>query len=248
VRLSGVSAALVSAAFVSACGRIGFEATSDGAPPDVTATPISWVKTFAAQWTAVTPMLTYTFQSAASAAGDAIVLEVFCQNTTAPTGVTLSAPGWTFTQLGALVGSTANLYWGTSFGAIAPNTASATFTATWTAPASCSYLDALGDEFAGADPTGGVATFDAHAEASSVGNCATSVTTKAANEAVWAACSVGMATGPGATYTKSADDGDGDWSEYKLTSDAANSIEAVEFVTTTGTAPYVVAVVTIHPG
>jgi len=240
----------VSLVLVSACGRIDFEArgsASDAAHDDGTAVgPVSWVKTFV-ETGGGNPTLPYTFTASATA-GDAVVLQVFCASNNAPTGVTLAAPGWTFTQLGAIVGSTASGYWGTSFGAIAPDAAPATFTVTWPGATPCNFIDELGDEFAGAAPSGGAATFDAHAELISSGECTTTLTTRDANEAVWAACTINTVISVGAGYTKSADDSDGDWSEYRLTADPANTVEAVEFVTVNTTDDYVVTAVAIKPG
>ena len=221
-------------------------AARDGVSDGIAPGTITWVKTFVTQGNGATT-LSDTFGSSATA-GDAVVLQVFCANTVAPIGVTLSASGWTFTQLGAVVGSTTSGYWGTSFAAIAPSSTPTTFTASWTAAMPCTFMDELGDEFAGVDPSGGTITFDAHSELLANGNCTTSLTTRDADDAVWAACTINTVTAVGAGYTKSADDGHGDWSEYKLTADPANTIEGVEFDTVSGMDDYVVTAVTIKPG
>jgi len=240
---------LVPVVLAAACGRFGFEQHGGGtdAPGDTgdgaAAGVVTWVKTFAAQGNSAST-LGDSFAGSATA-GDAVVLQLFCANTVVPTGVTLTASGWSFVQLGALVGSTSSGYWGTSFGAIAPDSASTTFTATWTAASPCTFIVELGDELAGVDTSG---AFDAHAELLSNGNCATTVLTASANDAIWAACTVNDVTSTGAGFTKSADDGHGDWSEYKLTTDPAGTPEGVLFQTSTGMDDYVVTAVAIKPG
>ena len=61
-------------------------------------------------------------------------------------------------------------------------------------------------------------------------------------------CTVNDVTSTGAGFTKSADDGHGDWSEYKLTTDPAGTPEGVLFQTSTGMDDYVVTAVAIKPG
>jgi hypothetical protein len=248
----------------AACGRYGFEVhggasdsgasdsgasgsgTSDDAQRDgATASPVSWVKTFVAQFNSAAT-LTDTFDGAA-AAGDAVVWQAFCGNGVEPSAVTVAAPGWTFVQIGSITGSTTSGYWGTSFGAIAPDAASTKVTVTWTAATACANVIELGDEFAGVDTSSASSAFDTHAELLSDGNCVTSLTTGAANEAVWAACTVNTVTSCGSGYTKSADDGHGDWSEYKLTTDPAHTTEGVMFETATGTDGYLVTAVALRP-
>ena len=234
-----------------ACGRVGFDARisgvggGDGNGGDGASGAVQWVKTFVAQGASIGGF-TDSFVSAATA-GDAVVLQVFCASTTAPSAVTLTAPGWTFAQLGAITGSTSSGYWGTAFGAIAPDNASQTFFIAWTVAQECTFADELGDEFTGVDPTGGTTTFEAAANLVASGDCTTSVTTRHAGDAVWAACTVNTITAPGAGFTKSADDGNGDGSEYKLTSDPANTVEAVGFMTATGMNGYLVSAVAIKP-
>jgi hypothetical protein len=205
------------------------------------------VKTFVAQGTSISSSVD-TFSTAATAAGDAIVLHVFCNNLmNAPTAVSVSASGWTFTRIGSITGSTSSGFWATSFGAIAPDAAATTFTVSWTAASPCTFLDELGDEFTNNDTTGGATTFDAHAEFLNSGDCVTSLTTKHADDTVWAACTVNSVTAVAAGFTKSADDGHGDWTEYKLTNDAANTVEGIRFTTATGMDGFVVTALAIKP-
>jgi len=173
---------------------------------------------------------TNTFTGAANAPNDAVVIGVFCGNGAQgdkPTNVTLSASGWTFTQLGTISGSFGG--WEALFGAIAPNTSSTTFTVAWTVSAACSSFSGVGDEFSGADTTGGTTTFDATAQTAQA--CSVNVTTGNANDAVWGACwGVNATTTVGSGYTQGGNDGNGDWSEYKITTDAAGTSETVNFV------------------
>jgi len=187
-----------------------------------------------------------TFTTHAIAAGDAIVFEVSCSTTlAAPTALSVSAPGWTFAQIGALSGSVAAQRYIASFGAIAPDTANVSITVTWTT-ASCDIgRTEIGDEFANADPTGGTVTFDGHTEATGTGNCQATVTTGHDRDAVWGACiSAGAVSGVGPGFTKTGDDGTGNWSEYRLTTDPGGTAEAVTFTNTTA---YALAAMTIKP-
>src|SRR5690349_14959982 len=102
--------------------------------------------------------LTFTFTASANAANEAVVIGVNCVSSTAATTVSLTAPGWTFTQLGNIAFSGASS--AAAFGAISPDTTSATFTVTWTGAGSCTFHREMGDEFAGTDTTGGTTTCD----------------------------------------------------------------------------------------
>ncbi len=151
------------------------------------------------------------------------MLHTYCTSNTAPTAVSLTAPGWTIMPIGPLAGSAANTDWVASFGAIAPDTASATFTVTWTGTPRCQFMDELGDEFTNA------IAFDAHAETFGAdGDCTASLTTGATGEAVWAACS-GNVSASGAGFIKAADDTQDDWSEYRITNAAAGTPRSITF-------------------
>ena len=217
---------------LAACGRVGFDArtasdamvadaAADGAR-DAALAPVSYVGVFAARHPGAGA--TDTFTAAAGAAGDTIVILVACSDATAPTSVTLTAPGWTFALLDALAGSPTTQLYVASFHAAAPDTANATFTVTWSG-STCQVGKAeLGDEFAN------VAAIDAHTIGGGNGACSAQLATGHANDAIWGACFDATsitAVGPG--YTKGADNGGGDWSEYKLTADPAGTIEQVTF-------------------
>ena len=183
---------------------------------------------------------TFTFTASANAPNEAVVVGVNCASSSAATSVSLTAPGWTFTQLGNIGFSGASS--AAVFGAISPNTTSATFTVTWTGAGNCTFHREMGDEFSGTDTTGGTTTFDcvttcsggsnnAH---STNGSCSVGVTTGSANEAVWGVCwPNNSVTAIGSGYSPGANDSQGDQAEYKLTGDAAGTLETVNFTSTT---------------
>lgn len=215
------------------CGRIGFDATvsrdSATAPGDAPAPSIAWRKTLVAINTNAGEN-TVTFTVTPLAAGDVALFHTMCPSGAAPTAVTLSAPGWTFTPISPMTGTTAIGFWTASFGAITPSTTAVTWTLEWTDSSACGTLIALGDEFANVAQTGGAITFDAHGEGVGTGNCATTLTTGYDREALWAACTSKtalVAIEPG--YTKAADDGTGDWSEYRIANDPAGTAEQLTF-------------------
>ena len=208
---------------VASCGRLDFDPLVDGG--GVAKQPIAWVGTFV-QLQLTTPT-TITFTGQAHAAGNAVLIHVACDAAARPTP-TASAPGWTFQQLGTVEGQAGK--WATALGAIAPGTVAALFTVTW--DMSCAEVNALGDEFAHTAPTG---AFENTTVVAGTTDCISSVTTISPNAAIWAACSSGgTVTGVADGLVKSADDGHDDWSGYKLTMDAPNTIETGRFTTASG--------------
>jgi hypothetical protein len=220
---------------LAACGRIGFDpgdagsagsgdAASDGASDAVPAGTIAWRKSFGANGTNQTT----TVSGQAMAANDLIIFHVACGSAGTATGVTVTAPGWTFTQLSAPFGYAGQ--WAATFFAFAPDTASTTITATWMGLTCSTGNNMMGDEFANA-------TVDSHAESNASGDCLVSIGSFHANDAVWAACTSNTTlTAVEAGYTKGGDDSLGDWSEYKLTSDPANTVYTVTFMGQSGQA------------
>jgi hypothetical protein len=212
---------------LTACGRIGFDDVGGGGGGGTSEAgssgAISWAGAVVGRFLA-TPHPGDTFTAQARAAGDAIVVHVACGSSTQPPTVTMTAAGWSFSPISPLSGSAA-IGWVASFGAIAPDTSPVAVSVYW---GTLCDLSELGDEFTNVDPT---ITFDGHAEASGSGNCAGTITTSHDGDAIWAGCSTFgntvTATGPG--FTKGADDGNGDWSEYAITTDPAGSLEAVTF-------------------
>lgn len=228
--------------FTVGCGRIGF----DSRPPfdGVSTTPIEWVKS-AVTLDDTVRSPTEVFSVTAAHAGDALVFAFSCEAAAVPSMASVTAPGWTITALGPITGSVATGYWVGSVGTIAPDTMPATFTVTWLVIGDCTTQIVLGDELTNTDPTGGTTTFDAHNEVASTGICSATVITGNDDDAVWASCNTRLgvtATGPG--YTKASDDGIGDWTAYKITSDPGGTAETATF-TTTGL--FVETVVSIKP-
>ncbi len=196
--------------------------------------------------------LVKTFTGAALAAGNAVVF--FVQIATQTSGstlttCTLTAPGWTITQLiapftSATISATG---YGAVFVAIAPDTTSKTFTVTWsggTATAS-SFDEELCEEFTGNDQTGGTTTFDAHSSAASDTTYANlSVTPANDNDAVWFAVS-DSATNAAGIYTKGADDTVGDMAEWAILSGNSGVPQTSSWTGATGA--YLQVGVTIKP-
>jgi hypothetical protein len=227
-----------------------FNAIAVAIRPAVPTTQITHSKVFAQQ-AGSSSASTFTFTASANAVNEAVIIGVNCVSTTAATGVSLTATGWNFTQLGNIGFSGASS--SAAFGAISPNTTSATFTVSWTGAGNCTFHREMGDEFAGADTTGGTTTFDcvgacsggSNNANSTNGNCSVSVTTGVANEAVWGVCwPSNSVTALGSGYSPGANDSQGDRAEYKLTGDAAGTQETVNFTSST---TYNALAVTIKP-
>jgi hypothetical protein len=227
---------------------LGFE-PQNGLPdatPAMDAPPamIQWVKAFAEPRPLGTGPVD-TFMANAQQRGNAVVLLVACAGSTVPTAVSVSAAGWSFAPLGPITGTAGE--WAASFGAIAPDVEPTLFTVSWTGSDCDGARAELGDEFTNTDPAGGTVTFDMHTEAAGSGTAMAIVTTGNTDEAVWGACvSSGTLTDVGAGYTKGADNSTGDWSEYRITADAAGTREQVMFRNASVNA-YVLTTVTIKP-
>jgi hypothetical protein len=239
------------------CGRVDFgsaasntvdaidDARAMTGSGDTAPTAISYVGPVAMTWMTMGSSITFNLQAAN--AGDAVVVLFACAGSQMPISGALAGGAWSFSPVTAVYGSAGNQLWGQTFGAIAPDTSPVTITATWTA-ANCNRgLSVLGDELTGVDPGGGAITFDADAEmVGAVGPVTGSVITAHAGDTVWAAAYSGMAlTAVGSGYTKAADDGNGDWSEYKLTADPAGTTEPVTF--SSPAQPWLLGVVTLKP-
>ena len=185
-----------------------------------------------------------SFTAQAHAAGNAVVIQVSCAANAVPTAVSVAAPGWSFMQLGPITASTSSVQRSATFAAIAPDAIGTTVTVTWSGSTCNSSKNEIGDEFVMTDPAGGTITFDGVNAIEGTGNCAGTVMTGHAGDAVWAACnsqSSVTAVGPG--FLKAADDNAGDWSEYALTNHPAGTVESVEFAN--GNVGYVLSMVTL---
>jgi hypothetical protein len=173
---------------------------------------------------------------------------VFCNSTADATAVTITAPGWSFTNIGALTGSPVDSGWAATFGAIAPDTTAATFTVTWTIGANCQNFDEIGDELTGNDPTGGEVTFDAHGENfGATGDCTVEFLTAAADEEIWSACTSGSdVLGPGSGFIVGADDLHGDITARHSSTDPAGTLEMIDMPNTPAY-PFFVTAIAIKP-
>src|SRR5215831_13537393 len=119
---------------LAACGRVGFETDHAGAGDansDAVDAPsgIAYVGPVAERYPGMGAADSFSLQAAA--AGDAIVMMVACAGSGTPTGVTVTAPGWTFTPLDPVTIDSFAQISGASFVAIAPDTAAATVSVTW---------------------------------------------------------------------------------------------------------------------
>src|SRR5919201_1244173 len=113
---------------------------------------------------------TQTFSFTATNANDGVLIAVGCgSNASTPSAISLSATGWTFTQIGGIVGSTTAGF-EAAFKAYSPNTSATTVTMTWTVSgSSCSgFMNDLVDEFSGEDLTSFV---DASNSGTGSGSC-----------------------------------------------------------------------------
>ncbi len=248
------SLALVAVVTLGACGRVGFDAragdatgSARDAAADATPGVLAHVAVFV-QRTVTTGATSDTFTVAARNAGDAIPLHVFCESASAPVSVGITAPpAWNVVLLQPIYN--VSTFYGTVYGLVAPDTSPAMFTVDWswgTAGPNCSFIDEMGDEFSGNDPTGGGATFEGAGLGATTGDCAANATTSSANDAIWAACTTNCVSAVGPGFTKGADDGSCDWSEWKLSTDLPGTFESGTFTTTAQTA-YVMTTVLIKP-
>lgn len=186
----------------------------------------------------------FTFTCTANATNNAIFFAVDCAASGTVTSTSLTATGWTITQLTAVTGST-TAGWSASYGALAPNTSSATFTATFTGGGNCGFVSALRDEFTGNSTVGGTTTFNAHnANTATSGGCTgAAVTPPNANEAVVFSC-FDSVTAVGGGYTKGQDDAQMDWSQYKILSGGSGASQSPSF---TSSGAFTLLGVTITP-
>ena len=208
---------------------------------------LSYVTGFAADETENTSG-SWTFSYAPTNANDAIPIYVQCHPSTGTiTGVSLSASGWTITPL-QTVNTGAN-DWGATFGAIAPNTSSATFTATFTGASNCSHFAiVMLDEFSGNNTAGGTTTFNAtSSSAGTAGTCnqtAANLTPAVNNEAAWFACTdnASAATLP---FSQGSTDNGGQMTEYQTLLGQTGVAQTPAYTSTSGT--YLVMGVAIAP-
>jgi hypothetical protein len=218
---------------VAACGRVGFDARDDAG-----SSPIHHAGVFAERDPGVAQTDTFTAQTVD---GNTIVLMVGCIANTAPTSYAVAAPGMVFTTLIPGFGSDSDANHAQVFTAVA-HTSNSTSITVDVSGGPCSDLIVLADAFSIDQGTLG---FDAMLGKSGMGApCQGSVITGSPNEVVWAACHSStdlVAVGPG--FMKAADDAFGDWSEFKVSTDAVNTTEDAGFSASSGN--YALAMVTL---
>jgi hypothetical protein len=129
--------------------------------------------------------------------------------------------------VGSINGSAAN--WTALFKEYSPNTSQATITASWTVSGGCSnggpFFNDLVDEWSGVDQSNFV---DASNSGNGSGSCSLNVTPAAANDGIDGFCN-DTVTGVGNGYTAGANDGSGDWSEYRVLSASSGVAQTVSF-------------------
>ena len=201
--------------------------------------PSTGVVAYAGALVGTTSLDTFTINPARG--GDALVFHFSCSAVAEPM-LALTSSRMMITKLGS---AGQPLFWAASFVAIAPDTQSTIVNVSASSSCIDGMITILGDDFTGNDPRGGSDTFDAHAEAAGDGPCGAHVITQHDRDAVWAGCTVsGVLAGPGAGYTLGAADTSGNGAEYKLTTDAAGSDEAISFDSNN---MFVISAITIKP-
>jgi hypothetical protein len=190
----------------------------------------------------------WTFACTPSLVNDAIAFFVQCHPTAGTiTGITLTSPGWTITQI-VPPATTGLNSWGAIFGAIAPVATSSTFTATFTGASNCSnFAIHVNDEFSGNSTAGGVTTFNATGSnsggASTCNQAGAAVTPPLNSEAVWVACLDTM-TGVSAPWTAGPTDGN-NGAEYQILTGGAGTPLTPAFTSASGA--YIVEGLAIAP-
>ena len=191
---------------------------------------------------------TKTFTFTATTTNDAVLILVGCSGSATETTISLSATGWTFTQVGSITGSTGSSGWAAAFKAYAPNTSAATITQTWSnscQTGAATFINDLIDEFSGMDGTNFVDVNNS-ATANSTTSCNNvSVTPSVDNDGLWAACNDNQ-TAAAAGWTKGADDTQSDIAVYKILSGGSGASQSPGFSSSTGTS-YVTFLVGIKP-
>jgi len=189
-----------------------------------------------------------SFSYTASATGNAVFFLINWganQTVTSP-AVTLSATGWTLTQIGGLVNGGVAAGYVTFWWGFAPNTSATTFhaVATGTTSATGAFWAAIVDEFSGTDNSNPV---DNSNQGTGSGTPTVSITPVASNCGILVATTDSVtAVGAigGTTATKGGDDGSADWSEYRILTGGAGVAQSCTF---TGSGSYSIGVVSVKP-
>lgn len=213
-----------------------------GSPSDAGSSRIVYVESFVER--GADEGATDSFTARARAKGNAVVLHVSCAGSAVATAVSVSAPGWTFMQLGSVAASTSSTLSAATFVAIAPDAQDTAVAVSWWGSGCDDGKSEVGDEFATTDPAGGAITFDGWNTTRGSGDCIGSVTTGHAGDAVWAACgTTGTITAVGPGFIQGAGDDAGHRAAYAITPDPRDTVESVRF--SNSNAPYVLSMVTL---
>jgi hypothetical protein len=174
-----------------------------------------------------------SFTIKAQSTMDTIVLHIVCGGGNAlPTGASVTAPGWAFTQASNITTNTTIKLSTTSFFALAPNTNPVTVTVSWAITNCKTGVSEVADEFARFPP--GPLIVEARQQAVTTATCADAMlATGRADETLWAACFAqsGAVTAVSGAFTRSAATPltGPHWAAYKVTTDPAGTSEPVSF-------------------
>jgi len=188
---------------------------------------------------------TGTFTYTAFGIGNGVLFSVACGGNTQPTSSTLTATGWTITQVKAPAGGSQG-GWLSIFKAYVPDGNAATFTLTWGGVASCGgFMNDIEDEFSGVDATDFIDNGGFTIATAANGGCpaSASITPNVNDTAVWWTC-LDTITAVGGGYTAGGNDSVGDWSEWKVLTGGAGVAQNPSF-TTSGA--YTIGAVTVKP-
>ena len=184
---------------------------------------------------------TQTFSAAAAGANHAVLVLVTNKfiNGSAWTGVSITATGWTFVQIGSITSEpSVGLANSALFVAISPNTTTRTFTVTWTGGSCEAGHNAyqIGDEFSGTNLAGGASTVTAYSVV--CGSSGTSITTTVTptrnNEMLWAGTLCAGNPSAGSGYTQGSIDSANDISEYKTLNGGVGASQTVNMTQSPG--------------
>ena len=214
--------AAVALTALTACGRVGFDALAADGSGDAMSDPhlpITYVQGLAGF---LRNAPSATFQVTPQNAGDLVLMQfTWCKSTLLTPTVT--APGWTFQEIGSVfdVATTSGV---AAFAALAPDSTQVDVTAT----GGCSQTYLLADELAHTAPDLATAIDAEMTVYGTSSPCSAAITTNRNDDALWGACMVfglGGTMGTPPSYTVGSTDGAGESTAYQPTSDPAGTVE-----------------------
>jgi len=166
-----------------------------------------------------------SFSIQVAKAGDLVLLFTGCETAQASASASIVVAGWNVMPLTDASGGASGRFVG-AFYAIAPDTNASFASVSWNV-SGCSDLIVFAEDFR--SDTGTIA-IDGQSATIANGSCDALYTLQHTGAAVWVGCHPTMFINDVATgWTKGADDGTGDWAEYKLTTDPAGTQEHASF-------------------